>query len=164
MFLLHVYGHMCLWWNDRWHRFNRQIKLSFFMSRLNQFIENQRWYFSKSGVFSITKKWPFNLMFEEKQVIIPKLRKCILLFPKTAWKNISQSRNGCHLELSHFLWDTRYKLFDFFFALSQPYLQKNRIQWPPGEGVVNGQIKKLWERNDTLASEKSVFPQNHRDN
>ena len=41
--------------------------------------------------------------------MIPKLRKCILLFLKTAWKNITQSRNGSHLKLSHSLWDTQYK-------------------------------------------------------
>ena len=29
-------------------------------------------------------------------------------FPENRLKNINQSRNGCHLKLSHFLWDTRY--------------------------------------------------------
>ena len=61
-------------------------------------------------MFSITKNRLFNLMLEEKQIMIPKLRKFILLFPKTAWKNINLSRNGCHLKLSDFLWDTRYLL------------------------------------------------------
>ena len=52
-------------------------------------------------------------MFEEKQVMIPKTAEVYPSFPENRLKKTSiRAENGCHLNLSHSLWDTRYfKLF-----------------------------------------------------